>query len=176
MFLQLNITSSFYLSKYYIQLIKSRFYSELFHILNNMILTKNLSYLLKIKFTEVYPMKVKEKKRATLFDAIIPIVCLMLFLGISIFKYDASPHIPLIGGTLVAGLVATFKLGYKWNELEESIFNSIKMAMQAILIIMIVGVIIGTWIISGIVPSMIYWGLEILSPKIFFICINELTH
>ncbi len=112
-------------------------------------------------------MKVKEKKRATLFDAIIPIVCLMLFLGISIFKYDASPHIPLIGGTLVAGLVATFKLGYKWNELEESIFNSIKMAMQAILIIMIVGVIIGTWIISGIVPSMIYWGLEILSPKIF---------
>lgn len=114
-------------------------------------------------------MKVKEKKRATLFDAIIPIVCLMLFLGISIFKYDASPHIPLIGGTLVAGLVATFKLGYKWNELEESIFNSIKMAMQAILIIMIVGVIIGTWIISGIVPSMIYWGLEILSPKIFLV-------
>lgn len=114
-------------------------------------------------------MKVKEKKRATLFDAIIPIVCLMLFLGISIFKYDASPHIPLIGGTLVAGLVATFKLGYKWNELEESIFNSIKIAMQAILIIMIVGVIIGTWIISGIVPSMIYWGLEILSPKIFLV-------
>lgn len=114
-------------------------------------------------------MKVKEKKRSTLFDAIIPIVCLMLFLGISIFKYDASPHIPLIGGTLVAGLVATFKLGYKWNELEESIFNSIKMAMQAILIIMIVGVIIGTWIISGIVPSMIYWGLEILSPKIFLV-------
>lgn len=43
------------------------------------------------------------------------------------------------------------------------------MSMQAILIIMIIGVLIGTWIISGVVPSMIYWGLKILSPGIFLV-------
>ncbi|WP_330574138.1 hypothetical protein, partial [Clostridioides difficile] len=42
-----------------------------------------------------------------------------------------------------------------------------KMAMQAILIIIIIGVLIGTWIVSGVVPCMIYWGLKILSPNIF---------
>ena len=112
-------------------------------------------------------MSKREKKQATLVDALIPIVCLALFLGISIFKYGASPHVPLIGGAIVAGLVAVYRLGFEWSELEESMFSSIKMAMQAILIIMIIGVLIGTWIISGVVPSMIYWGLKILSPGIF---------
>lgn len=114
-------------------------------------------------------MKEKEKRQATLFDALIPIACLILFLGVSIFKYGASPHVPLIGGAVVAALVAVCKLGYKWNELEESMFTTIKMAMQAILLIMIIGVLIGTWIISGIVPAMIYWGLKILSPQIFLV-------
>lgn len=111
----------------------------------------------------------KNKKQATLADALIPISFLALFLCVSIFKYGTSPHIPLIGGAIVAGLVAIFKLNYSWNEIEESMFSSIKMAMQAILIIMIIGVLIGTWIISGIVPAMIYWGLDILSPSIFLV-------
>lgn len=114
-------------------------------------------------------MKKREKKKATLFDALIPIAFLMLFLGVSIFKFGSSPHVPLVGGTIIAGLVAVYKLGYEWQELEESMFSSIKMAMQAILIIMIIGILIGTWIISGVVPAMIYWGLEILSPSIFLV-------
>lgn len=114
-------------------------------------------------------MKKREKKKATLFDALISIGFLMLFLGVSIFIFGASPHVPLVGGTIVTGLVAVYKLGYEWTELEESMFSSIKMAMQAILIIMIIGILIGTWIISGVVPAMIYWGLEILSPSIFLV-------
>lgn len=114
-------------------------------------------------------MEDKQKRQATLFDALIPIGCLVLFLGVSIFKFGASPHVPLIGGTIVAALIAVCRLGYSWGELEESMFVTIKMAMQAILIIMIIGVLIGTWIISGIVPAMIYWGLEILSPQIFLV-------
>ncbi|RDY24007.1 Na+/H+ antiporter NhaC [Romboutsia maritimum] len=114
-------------------------------------------------------MKEKTRRKATLFDAMIPIFFLVLFLAISILKYGASPHVPLVGGAIVAALVAVFRLGYDWNELEESMFSTIKMAMQAILIIMIIGILIGTWIISGVVPSMIYWGLEILSPGIFLV-------
>ncbi|WP_297133254.1 Na+/H+ antiporter NhaC [Terrisporobacter sp.] len=114
-------------------------------------------------------MKERESRKATLFEAMIPITCLILFLGVGILMYGASPHVPLIGAAAVAGLVSVYRLGFKWSELELSMFNSIKMAMQAILIIIIIGVLIGTWIVSGVVPCMIYWGLKILSPNIFLV-------
>lgn len=114
-------------------------------------------------------MKERECRKATLFEAMIPITCLILFLGVGILMYGASPHVPLIGAAAVAGLVSVYRLGFKWSELELSMFNSIKMAMQAILIIIIIGVLIGTWIVSGVVPCMIYWGLKILSPNIFLV-------
>ena len=114
-------------------------------------------------------MNTKSRRKATLFDAMIPITTLMVFLGVGIFICGASPHVPLVGATAVAGLVAVYRLGYNWNELESSMFDSIKMAMQAILIIMIIGILIGTWIVSGVVPCMIYWGLKILSPNIFLV-------
>lgn len=114
-------------------------------------------------------MKEQSGRKATLLEAMIPIAALMLFLGVGIFMYGASPHVPLVGATAVAGVVAVYKLGFKWAELEASMFKSINMAMQAILIIIIIGILIGTWIASGVVPSMIYWGLKILSPQIFLV-------
>ena len=114
-------------------------------------------------------MKERECRKATLFEAMIPITCLILFLGVGILMYGASPHVPLLGAAAIAGLVAVYRLGFKWSELEASMFNSIKMAMQAIIIIIIIGVLIGTWIVSGVVPCMIYWGLKILSPNIFLV-------
>ncbi|MCC0685903.1 Na+/H+ antiporter NhaC [Clostridioides sp. ZZV14-6345] len=114
-------------------------------------------------------MKERECRKASLFDAMIPITCLILFLSLGVLIYGSSPHVPLIGATAVAGLVAVYRLGFKWKELELSMFDSIKMAMQAILIIIIIGVLIGTWIVSGVVPCMIYWGLKILSPNIFLV-------
>ena len=114
-------------------------------------------------------MNERSGRKATLFEAMIPITALMLFLGVGIFMYGASPHVPLVGATAVAGIVAVYRLGFKWKDLETSMFDSIKMAMQAILIIMIIGILIGTWIVSGVVPCMIYWGLKILSPNIFLV-------
>ncbi|WOW43972.1 Na+/H+ antiporter NhaC family protein [Clostridioides difficile] len=114
-------------------------------------------------------MKERECRKASLFDAMIPITCLILFLSLGVLVYGSSPHVPLIGAAAVAGLVAVYRLGFKWKELELSMFNSIKMAMQAILIIIIIGVLIGTWIVSGVVPCMIYWGLKILSPNVFLV-------
>lgn len=114
-------------------------------------------------------MNEQSGRKATLFEAMIPITALMIFLGVGIFMYDASPHVPLVGATAIAGVVAVYRLGYKWTDLEESMFKSINMAMQAILIIIIIGILIGTWIVSGVVPCMIYWGLKILSPNIFLV-------
>ncbi|SHK16991.1 Na+/H+ antiporter NhaC [Tepidibacter formicigenes] len=111
----------------------------------------------------------KVKRKANLVEALIPIFCLILFLGVAVFNFKASPHIPLIAGAIVAALMASIRLGYSWGELEEGVLKTINMAMQAILILMIVGTIVGTWILSGVVPTMIYYGLKILSPGIFLV-------
>lgn len=114
-------------------------------------------------------MNSKMKCKANLVEASIPILCLIIFLGIAVFKYEASPHIPLISASIVAAIVAIIRLGYCWKELEDGILKTINMAMQAILILIVVSTIIATWILSGIVPTMIFYGLKILSPGIFLV-------
>ena len=77
-------------------------------------------------------------------------------------------HIPLICAAIVAAAIAILN-GYKWSFLEAGILASINRSMQAMLILMTVGLLIGSWIAGGVVPAMIYYGLEILSPGIFLI-------
>ena len=113
--------------------------------------------------------KQKIRRKASIIESLIPIVFLIVTLSISLIKLDADPHIPLVLGAIVASLIGVFRLGFTWSELEDGVLNTIKMAMQAVLILMIVGALIGTWILSGTVPAMIYWGLDILSPGIFLV-------
>lgn len=111
----------------------------------------------------------KQQRKATLLEALIPILFLIVTLALALLKFNVDPHIPLILGTAVAALIGVFRLGFKWSELEDGIIQTITMASQAILILLIVGTLIGTWILGGVVPSMIYWGLNILSPGIFLV-------
>lgn len=117
-------------------------------------------------------MRTKEKKQATLFDSLLCVgflVAVLVTCLVVLKKYEISAHIPLVLGGIFAATIAVVKLGFTWKELEEGIITSINTTMQAILILLIVGMLIGTWIISGVVPSMIYWGLNILSPGIFLV-------
>ncbi len=59
------------------------------------------------------------------------------------------------------------KLEYKYDELEKAAIGSVSSGLQALLILLAVGAMVGTWIAGGIVPSMIYYGLKIINPKIF---------
>lgn len=111
----------------------------------------------------------QQPKTATLGHALFVILFLVVILAFSLIVLGSDPHIPLILATIVAGLVGVFILGYSWSDLEESIIATIGMAMQAVLILMVIGSIIGTWILSGTVPTMIYYGLQILSPGIFLV-------
>ncbi len=77
-------------------------------------------------------------------------------------------HIPLIASAIFATVVAVAN-GYKWDFLEQGVLASINRSMQAILILLIVGILIGAWIAGGVVPAMIYYGLKILSPSIFLV-------
>lgn len=111
-------------------------------------------------------MSFKTIKRPTFIEALIPIIFLIIIISVSILKFGADPQIPLLLATIVAVLLG-FKLGYKWDDMENGMISTINSSMQAILIQMIIGIIIGTWILAGIVPTMIYYGLQILSPAIF---------
>ncbi|MEG1100150.1 MAG: Na+/H+ antiporter NhaC family protein, partial [Cetobacterium sp.] len=111
-------------------------------------------------------MKNVSTRRPTFLEALIPIVFLIIIISVSILKFGADPQIPLLIATIVAVLLG-LKLGYKWDEMEQGMISTINSSMQAILIQMIIGIIIGTWILAGIVPAMIYYGLQILSPGIF---------
>src|SRR5690606_36494735 len=76
-------------------------------------------------------------------------------------------QIALILAAAVGAIVA-MRNGYSWREVERGIVNGISMAMGAILILLVVGSVIGTWILAGVVPTMIYYGLMILTPAIFY--------
>ncbi|HBB28340.1 MAG TPA: sodium:proton antiporter, partial [Clostridiales bacterium] len=90
----------------------------------------------------------KEKKQPSLLLSILPVIVTIIFLAIAI-KIEADIHIPRILGATFTSVIAVFVLGYKWVEIEEGIVASISSTMQAILILAIIGVIIGTWIIGG---------------------------
>lgn len=108
------------------------------------------------------------------FDALIPLVFLivLLVINIQVFGTDGlsgSSQIVLILSALVASLVAIFRLGFTWETLQEGVVKSISAAMPSILILFLIGALAGTWLLSGIVPAMIYYGLQILSPEIFLV-------
>ncbi len=116
--------------------------------------------------------KTKDHRQATIWEALIPVVstiALLMYCVLPVFKINQPVHIPLIFGTLIASVIAITRLGYSWKEIEEGIISSISGTMQAIIILAIIGMIIGTWILGGIVPTLIYYGLKILSPSIFLI-------
>ncbi len=96
-----------------------------------------------------------------------PAVCLIVLLFVSVALLDASGHIPLIAATAIAALVAAAGLKQPWKQVEQGIFDSIGHALPAILILMAVGLLIGVWIASGVVPLLIYYGLQLLAPSYF---------
>lgn len=111
----------------------------------------------------------KSKKEATLLHVLIVMLSLIVFLFVGITQYGLCPHILIILSAIVAGIVGIFMLNCTWGEIEREIVKSIGSGMGAILILMIIGTVIGTWMLSGTVPAMIYYGLQILSPAIFLI-------
>ena len=118
-------------------------------------------------------MKVQQRT-PRIIDALIPIIFLIILLviNIQIFGTDSlagSNQLVLVLSSAVAGSIAIFRLKIQWEALQDGIVKSISAAMSAILILFLIGSLAGTWLLSGIVPAMIYYGLKILSPEIFLV-------
>ena len=101
-----------------------------------------------------------------------PIVLLvfLLFSAVQLFGADASygpNQVALLIASAAAGLVGMYR-GLTWAEVQESMVAGIKVGLGPILILLAVGGLIGSWMIAGTVPAMIYYGVSILNPSIFF--------
>ncbi len=101
--------------------------------------------------------------------ALTPVVLTLLTIGLQIFHFGVfEPHIPLAIGLAITSLVG-IRLGLKWKDIEEGIFHVIHVALPSVSVLITVGMIIGVWIASGTVPTIIYFGLKLLSPEYFLV-------
>lgn len=105
-------------------------------------------------------------------DALIPIFAIMVLLSLSVYLFGdesslGANQIALILCTGLAAIVG-IKNGYSWKEIEEGIRDGIGHSIGAILILFAVGSMIGTWILAGTVPAMVYWGMKFLSADYFY--------
>ncbi len=107
-------------------------------------------------------------KKASLLQALISLCGLVAVMAAGIIIFKVDPHIPMFIGVIIAAVMALF-LGYAWDDIEKFMMEGITRALQSIIILAIIGILVGMWIDSGVVPSMVYYGLQILSPGIFFI-------
>lgn len=115
-------------------------------------------------------MENKEKavRMPKVWEAVIVLGVLILVLAVGIIVYGVDPHVPMLIGVAAAAIMAKI-LGYHWEQIEGFMIKGISKAMQSIIILVIIGVLIGVWLNAGVVPAMIYYGLNILKPSIFFI-------
>lgn len=108
------------------------------------------------------------KKKPTLAQAITPILFMVFALSISVgyLKFRTEPVI--IISAFVAGIIA-LQLGYTWNEMQEGIVEKISRALPATLILWSVGFLIGSWMFSGTIPMLIYYGVDLVNPKFLLV-------
>ena len=108
-------------------------------------------------------------KKIPMWQTVLVMLVMIGLLVWSIVK-DAGgePHIALILAAAFAGIIACLN-GWKWAYLEQGILASINRSMQAILILAILGAIIASWMAAGTIPSMMYYGIKIISPKVFLV-------
>ena len=102
----------------------------------------------------------------SLFEAILSLMSLVLGIGVSVAMFGLHPQVPILLGVGVAGLIA-WRCGYSWQAIEQSMIKGIGRSVPAIMIFILIGVMIGVWIISGVVPTMLFYGMKLLSANIF---------
>ncbi|MBL4681415.1 MAG: Na+/H+ antiporter NhaC [Pseudomonadales bacterium] len=105
--------------------------------------------------------------------SLFPIIALIIMLGGSVALFGDSTtggpgQIALIIAGVFAGVVGILS-GHSWAYLETGVAESIKRAIPAIFILLMVGTLIGLWMFSGTIPFLIYWGLQIMVPEIFYV-------
>ena len=125
----------------------------------------------EIKPTDPKDDQVVENVELNIWEALIPVFALIGMLAYNVYTYGSdalsgSNQFVLLLGGAVAAIVGFFNK-VSFEQMLEEVAVNIKSTASAILILLMVGALAGTWLISGIIPTMIYYGLQVLNPTIF---------
>ena len=126
---------------------------------------KNISEL------NIKDQRVIQNTRLRIWEALVPVIALIGMLAYNIYVYgddalSGSNQFILLMGAAVAAIVG-FLNKVKYKRMLEEVAENVKSTTGALLILLMVGALAGTWLVSGIIPTMIYYGLQILNPTIF---------
>ncbi|HIK87990.1 MAG TPA: Na+/H+ antiporter NhaC, partial [Alphaproteobacteria bacterium] len=117
-------------------------------------------------------------KKIPYFLALVPILFLIILLSINVVMYDdpigGSNQLALLFSGALAAVIGLY-YGSKWGNIMDGIGQSIKSVVPAIIMLLLIGSLAGTWLISGVIPTMIYYGLQILNPTIFLFATAIIT-
>lgn len=114
-------------------------------------------------------MTTKENiKTPKFFHALILSIALILILLLSVTVFDLDIQLALFMCIIIT-VIYTIYLGYKWSTVEKMMMEGISSILIAVLILMLIGIVIATWIASGTIPYIIYIGLKLISPKFFLL-------
>tara|TARA_B110000967_G_scaffold146231_1_gene149678 strand:+ start:5981 stop:7465 length:1485 start_codon:yes stop_codon:yes gene_type:complete len=122
----------------------------------------------KIKIED---QKIIDNKELNIWEALFPVFALVAMLAFNVFVFGddalsgSNQFVLLLGGAVAAFVGFRNKVSYK--VMIEEVAENIKSTAGAILILLMVGALAGTWLISGVIPAMIYYGLQVLNPTIF---------
>ena len=111
-----------------------------------------------------------QKKKISLFQSLVPILILVPLLAYNVMVFDdtlaGANQMALLMGALIAGFIGYYN-NYGYEEMFKGVANNLKATSSAIVILLFIGSLAGTWLLSGVVPAMVYYGLQILNPTIF---------
>lgn len=111
---------------------------------------------------------INSPRTPTLLESLFPIFTMVVLLGGGYAAFDLPPEPLMVLSTVVAALLVK-RLGYRYDEILTAISQKIAKTMPALLILISVGLLIGTWMIGGTIPLMIYYGLKMISPEMLYV-------
>ncbi len=111
------------------------------------------------------------ERKPSLFESLIPIIFLIALLALNVILFGddtlGGPNqIVLLLAAGIGSIIAK-RIGFKWISIRKGIVKSISSAMPSMLILLLIGSLAGSWMLSGVVPALIYYGLKIINPTIF---------
>jgi len=116
------------------------------------------------------PPAAPRELRPSVWISLVPVVVLVALLAVNVRVFgSADNQVALVLATTVASILAVTVLRCSWTDLEQGLIKSISMAMQALLILMVCGMLIAAWIEAGVVPLLIVYGLKLITPGAFLV-------
>lgn len=107
-------------------------------------------------------------RKPTFTEALIPLVSMIFLLGIGYGKYGLPIQALLIAAAAIASIIAK-RVGYTWKDMIGGVAEKITSSLPSLLVMVCVGAMIASWMVSGTIPMLIYYGIKIIDPQFLFV-------